>query len=108
MTEHQPYGLFEEYAALKLQEKQIGAKLKSLSQSLQPFLTDELTYTDKGSFQLKTRTSYAHSMEVEQLEKQVAKLKKEEINQGLAKVKTCTPYISYTAPKEELNDDETN
>lgn len=92
--------LLKQYAELSLLEKQTIARRKALGEKLQLVLTKDLLKTEFGSFQLKQRSTFTYSSEVEKLEAEVKALKALEEAQGKAVLKSITQYVQYTAPKE--------
>ncbi len=98
--------LFEKYASLKQQEKEVAEALKAMA----PQVISEMQANDAekvpsslGTFSLGKYTSYKYSKKVQDAEKSVKMLKEDEKRTGVAEI-VETPSLKFYFPKEK--DDE--
>ena len=95
---------FLEYEELKIQEKQVAARLKELKEELTPLVSeDEKVNCRYGVIELKSKvfpTSWKYSPETTQMAKDLKEKQAEEVAKGIA-VGTPTTYIEYRLKDKE-------
>lgn len=95
--------LFEQYAALKVKEKEVAAEIKAL----QPALMAEIDQTEEkkveaefGLFSITSRRTYKYSDAVAKAEEKVDKLKEKEMAEGVATF-TESKSVRFEVPKNK-------
>lgn len=95
--------LFEDIAKLKHRKAEMEADLKKKEAVALAFMKKKNVNkieSEYGSFSPVTRSWYSHTENVTNMEDEIKKLKKEEIEKGLAKVKSTSVSLRFTSIKE--------
>lgn len=91
---------FLKYENLQTEIKMLEAERDELKPMLIPYVPEggDLK-TDDGTFTVRAKTTYVHSMEVQADEEELKAKKQREIQEGVATPKAGAPYLQYNPSK---------
>lgn len=98
MTEEVKEALLE-YESLKIDEKRVKERLEELKEIILPSIGDEPVNARSGYFEIKKKTMWKYSPELESKQEEVKKLEKDEVAKGIA-TPTVSTYLQYNHGKE--------
>lgn len=97
---------FRKYENLKTEIKLLEAECDQLKPMLMPYVPEEGELkTDDGTFTVRSKVTYVHSMEVQADEEELKQKKQREIQDGTAVEKKGAPYLQYNPKKAGKDSD---